>query len=250
MAWRNWRVSFIRSSLIEMAMPRGKVYIVGVGPGSSDWVSQKARRIIRSADIIVGWEMDIQPVASDVKGKRVFLQESNNYLEMPARAARTAALTGATVAVLKTGDPLIAPAGLERLLKVFGRFEVKIIPAVSTVQLAAARARISLEYSVIITYHPTPHDGGSDLRKKRKRMLSALARDDNIIVLTGVRQMPNQTAAYLLSQGINPKLPVVVCQYLSSSCESVSRLTLGEVADVKYEWQSVMVVLTRGTSQD
>ncbi len=232
-----------------MAMPRGKVYIVGVGPGSSDWVSQKARRIIRSADIIVGWKMDIQPVAGEVKGKSVFLQESHNYLEMPAQAARAAALTGATVAVLKTGDPLISPAGLESLLKVFGGFEVKIIPAVSTVQLAAARAGISLEHSVIITYHPTPHDGGSDLRKKRKRMLNALTRDDNLIVLTGIRQMPNQTAAYLLSQGVNPKLTVVVCQYLSSAVESVSRLTLGEVADMKFEWQSVMVVLARGTTR-
>jgi iron complex transport system substrate-binding protein len=107
-------------------MSSGKIYIVGVGPGSSDWVSQKARRIIRNADIIVGWEMDIKPVAGDIKGKSVFLQEGHNYLEIPAQAARVAALTGATVAVLKTGDPLIAPAGLESLLKVFEGFEVKI----------------------------------------------------------------------------------------------------------------------------
>ena len=231
-------------------MPRGKVYIVGVGPSSSALVSQIARRIISSANIIVGWEMDIQPVASDVKGKSVFLQEGHNYLEIPARAARAAALTGATVAVLKTGDPLIAPAGLESLLKIFEGFEVKIIPAVSTIQLAAARAGLSLEDSTIITYHPTPHDGGSDLRKKRKRMLSALARDDNIIVLTGVRQMPNQTAAYLLGRGIDPELSIIVCQNLSSPNESVDRLTLGEAVDMKFEWQSVMVIFAGGTPRD
>jgi iron complex transport system substrate-binding protein len=233
-----------------MTMPRGKLYIVGVGPGSSDWVSQKARRLIRNADIIVGWEMDIKPVAGDIKGQNVFLQECHNYLEIPAQAARAAALTGATVAVLKTGDPLIAPAGLESLLRVFDGFEVKIIPAISTVQLAAARAGVSLEHSVIISYHPTPHDGGSDLRKKRQRMLSALARDENLIVLTGVRQMPKQTAAYLLSRGTNPKMSVVVCQNLSSPQESVSCLSLGKVADMKFEWQSVMVILAGGATRD
>jgi iron complex transport system substrate-binding protein len=229
-------------------MPRGKIYIVGVGPGSSDWVSNKVRRIISSADIIVGWEMDILPVASYVQGKRVFIQEGHNYLEIPVQAAQEATQTSATVVVLKTGDPLVAPAGLESLLNIFHGFEIKIIPAVSTIQMAAAKAGISLEDSTIITYHPTPHDGGGDLRKKRRRACGALARGNNLIVLTGVRQMPNQTAKYLLNEGTNPRLPVVICQNLSSPEENVSHLTLSRVATMKFDWQSVMVILAKGNN--
>jgi precorrin-6B methylase 1 len=42
----------------------------------------------------------------------------------------------------------------------------------------------------------------------------------------------------------------VVCQDLSSPHESISRLTLGEVADMKFEWQSVMVILAGKTPRD
>ncbi len=221
---------------------KGRVYIVGVGPGSPDWVGKGALKLIKSADIIVGWEMDARPVAEAVRGKRVFLQEVHNYLKAPVQAAEEAAKSGATVAVLKTGDPLVAPAGLVDLQQVFEGFDIRVIPAISTVQLAAATAGVSLEDSAIITYHPTPHDGGSDLRKKRRRMLSALAEGRNLIVLTGVRQMPDQTASYLLSKEANPDLPAFVCEKLGQPEQNVRYYRLDDVAAATFDWQSVMVV--------
>jgi len=225
-----------------MEISKGKVYVAGVGPGSPDWVGNGIKRIINEADIVVGWETDLEPVAGALSGKKVLLQTVDNYLRVPAIAAAEAARTGATVALLKIGDPLVSPAGLKSILADFNGFDIKIIPGISTVQLAAAFASVSLEDSAIITYHPTPHDGGSDLRKKRKRMLSALAEGRNLIVLTGVRQMPNQTARYLLSKGISPYLPIVICENLGCLNQSITRCRLGVAVDAKVKWQSVMVV--------
>jgi len=226
-----------------MEMSKGKVYVAGVGPGSPDWVGNGIKRIINEADIAVGWETDLEPVAGALSGKKVLLQTVDNYLRVPAIAAAEAARTGATVALLKIGDPLVSPAGLKSILTDFEGFDIKIIPGISTVQLAAAFASVSLEDSAIITYHPTPHDGGSDLRKKRKRMLSALAEGRNLIVLTGVRQMPNQTARYLLSKGVNPDLPIVFCENLTYPNQSITRCRLRVAANTKNKWQSVMVVV-------
>jgi iron complex transport system substrate-binding protein len=224
-------------------MLKGKVYVAGVGPGSPDWVGNGIKAIIDEADIIVGWEPDLEPVAGALDGKRVLLQTVNNYLKVPALAAAEAAKTGATVALLKIGDPLVSPAGLMSILTYFKGFNIKLIPGISTVQLAASFTGVSLEDSAIITYHPTPKDGGSDLKKKRKRMLSALAEGRNLIVLTGVRQMPNQTARYLLSKGISPDLPVVICENLTYPNQSITRCRLRVAANTKNEWQSVMVVV-------
>lgn len=221
-----------------------KVFIVGVGPGSSEWVSNYVRHLVLSADILVGWEQDFKPVKELIKDQRIFLQECNNYLEVPRNAAVEAAKTGANIVVLKTGDPLVAPAGLELILKTFNGFQVNVVPGISTVQIAAAMACISLEGAVIITYHPLPHDGGRDLRQKRNKILSALSESRNLIVLTGVRQMPNQTARFLLDNGNDPNLACVVCEKLGLTEERITRCCLEDVAGLTFDWQSVLVIIS------
>ena len=155
---------------------------------------------------------------------------------------KEAGRTGETIALLKLGDPLVSPAGLDNLLKTFSDFEIEIIPGISTVQLAASRACVTLDESVIIMYHPTPGDGGSDLRKKRRDMINALGGNRNLIILTGVRQMPRQTAQYLISQGISGDTRVIVCENLSLEDEKIFTGTLKDIVDMDFSWQSVTVV--------
>ncbi|XUX00130.1 MAG: precorrin-6y C5,15-methyltransferase (decarboxylating) subunit CbiE [Dehalogenimonas sp.] len=223
---------------------KSKVYIVGVGPGSPKWVSRRVRELVKAADVLVGWQQDFIPVKDLAGNQKVFLQEGHNYLEIPKQAASEAKNKGLTVVVLKTGDPLVAPAGLGRLLETFKDFEVTIVPGISSVQLAAAKAGITLYDSAIITYHPLPHDGGSDLRRKRKRMLAAICNGLNLIVLTGVRQLPHQTASFLLSKGADPSLKTIVFENLTYSNEKATTSRLDEVAIIKFDWLSVMVILS------
>ncbi|MEN8614016.1 precorrin-6y C5,15-methyltransferase (decarboxylating) subunit CbiE [Dehalogenimonas sp. THU2] len=224
-------------------MPKGKVFVVGVGPGSAGWVSAHVRDLVLSADILVGWEQDFKPVKNLVKSQQIYLQECHNYLEIPGKAALEAETSGATVVVLKTGDPLVAPAGLEGVLKTFEGFDISIVPGISTVQLAAAKAGVSLTDSAIITYHPLPHDGGSDLRKKRKRILKAIENGLHVIVLTGVRQMPRQTAQFLIDQGIDPSTACIVFENLGLPEERFTNGCLNEVVSQSFNWKSVMIIL-------
>lgn len=230
-------------------MSKSKVYIVGVGPGSPEWVSWQVRNLVAGADIIVGWEQDLKPVLGLIKNQQIFLQEVHNYLQIPKQAARQAKKTGGTVVVLKTGDPLVAPAGLEEILDTFAGFNVQVIPGISTVQIVAAKAEISLHDAAIITYHPLPHDGGKDLRKKRKRMFAALEWGLHLAILTGVRQMPAQTAQYLLSKGLDPNSEAIVCEKLTCPNERITRCSLEEVTQKKFDWQSIMVVYNRAFPQ-
>jgi precorrin-6y C5,15-methyltransferase (decarboxylating) CbiE subunit len=222
-----------------------KAFIIGVGPGSPDWLSPAALLAIQQSDWIIGWEMDFKPLGLATKGKRMIFQTCENYLNVMINTASEALSSRATLAVLKTGDPLVAPAGLEELKRIFNAFDLKIIPGISTVQLAAARVPISLCDCQIFTYHPLPHDGGCDLRLKRKRMLSALERNLHLLVLTGVRQMPKQTASFLIQAGINAKTSCVVCQDLSQSGERIVRCSLEEVARSDFGWQSVLAVINQ-----
>lgn len=218
-------------------MHRNKTYIVGVGPGGPGYLTAEARRAIREAGIIVGWDLNLLPVKSLISDKKVYLQEAGNYIQLAEEAAAEARQRGVAVAVLKIGDPCLS-SGLAGTLKAFHDFEVQIIPGISSTQVAAATARINLDESVIISFH----EDGDDLEEKRAFMLDAFRRKRHLIVLTGQAQKPDETARYLIKHGISPATPALVCENLTLEDEKIFRGTLSRVVPGQFSWLSVMVI--------
>jgi len=215
-----------------------KVYIAGVGPGSPRYLTREVEEVIRKADIVVGWEFDLLPARSLTTDKKVYLQDVNNYIQVAEEAADEARKTGETVVILKIGDPCIS-SGLASTLKVFHDFEVKVIPGISSIQLAAATAQINIDESVIISFH----DGEVDLEEKRRFMLNVFSRNRNLIVITGPKQKPEETASYLIKNGISETTPTLVCENLTLEDEKVSRGALRDFVGKQFSWLSVMVVM-------
>ena len=215
-----------------------KVYIVGTGPGSPRYLTAEARSAIKEARIVVGWEFNFLPVQSLIANKKVYLQDASNYIQVAEEAAEEARKQGETVAVLRIGDPCIS-SGLAGLLKIFHDFEVKIIPGISSTQLAAATAQINIDESVIISFH----EDGDTLEEKRTFMLDAFRRKRHLIILTGQEQKPDETARYLISHGISKTTPTLVCENLTLEDEKIFRGTLVEVIPRQFSWLSVMVII-------
>jgi len=223
-------------------MFRNKAYIVGVGPGSPGYLTGEAERVIREASIVVGWEFDLLPAKSLTTGKKVYLQDINNYIQVAEEAADEARKRGETVVVLRIGDPCIS-SGLARLLKVFYDFEVKIVPGISSIQLAAAAAQINIDESVVISFH----DGEVHLEEKRRFMVDVFSRNRHLIVITGPKQKPEETASYLIKNGISETTPTLVCENLTLEDERVSRGALRDFVGKQFSWLSVMVVVRQTT---
>jgi precorrin-6y C5,15-methyltransferase (decarboxylating) CbiE subunit len=219
-----------------------KVYIVGVGPGSPGYLTREAEKAISEANIVVGWEFDLLPARSLTAKKRVYLQDVNNYIQVAKEAADEAKKKGETVVVLRVGDPCIS-SGLAGLLKVFREFEVKIVPGISSVQLAAATARINIDESVVFSFH----DGGNDLEEKRRLMLDAFIRNRHLIIITGPDQKPDETASYLIKNGVSATTPTLVCENLTLGDEKIFRGTLRDAIARQFSWLSVMVVICQAS---
>ena len=49
----------------------GKVFAVGVGPGSPDHVTEIVKKIIVSADVVVGYEYTLKTISNLVQDKKV-----------------------------------------------------------------------------------------------------------------------------------------------------------------------------------
>jgi cobalt-precorrin-7 (C5)-methyltransferase len=215
-----------------------KVNIVGVGPGAPKYLTEEAKEAIREADIIVGWELDLLPPKPLIQGKKIFLQDVKNYIQVAGEAADEARKTGETVAVLRIGDPCIS-GGLNGLLQVFHDFDVNIVPGISSTQVAAAIARINLDESVLISFHEN-----EDWTEKNKTfMLDAYRQNRHLIIISGPGHRPHENAKYLIENGISRTTKALVCESLSLEDEKVFRGTLKDVSDREFSWISVMVVM-------
>ena len=132
---------------------KGKVYLVGAGPGDPDLLTLKALRLLQSADAVLHDELVtpgilrlISPSAQvhnvgKRSGTKKITQEEINFL--------MASLAGLGLAVvrLKSGDPLIfgrAGEELEWLRR--SNIDCEIVPGVTAAFAAAAAAGIPLTH--------------------------------------------------------------------------------------------------------
>src|SRR5207253_3203635 len=130
---------------------KGKVYIVGAGPGDPELLTLKAARVLSAADVVLHDDLvtseileRVSPSASIFSvgkrcGRKSVAQEEINSLLVAY------ALAGFTVVRLKGGDPLVFGRSGEELqaLREAG-VDFEVVPGVTAATGAAAAAGISL----------------------------------------------------------------------------------------------------------
>jgi len=119
---------------------KGKIYVVGIGPGNMDLITPKAIKALREADIIIGYKTYIQQVEALIKDKKTFAYSMTEEVKR-AKLAIDLALKGMIVAVVSGGDPgIYGMAGL--ILEIISQnnlnITVEIIPGVSAFNSASA----------------------------------------------------------------------------------------------------------------
>ncbi len=218
-----------------------KVYVIGTGPGSRAWLTPAAKKALREADIVIGWQWSLRTVKHIITNQNVYIEkDAKSSQRIQYSVANLASKSGQTVAILRVGDPCVS-SRLALILEIFCDFDIEIIPCVGSVQLMAAAAKVCLDESVIVSFH----DGRKNPTVREAKLvflLDAFKRGNHLIVLTDESQMPCQTASYLICRGIDEMTPVVVGENLTLKYENMFRLTLGETADREFDLTSVMVV--------
>ena len=81
----------------------GKIMLVGIGPGSVDHMTQRARAAIAEADVVIGYVTYIKLVADLIEGKEIIRKSMTEELDR-AVSALEAARAGKKVALISSGD--------------------------------------------------------------------------------------------------------------------------------------------------
>ncbi len=92
------------TDLIDTPAPAtGKIMLVGIGPGSVEHMTQRARDAIAEADVVIGYVTYIKLVADLIEGKEIIRKSMTEELDR-AVSALEAARQGKKVALISSGD--------------------------------------------------------------------------------------------------------------------------------------------------
>jgi uroporphyrin-III C-methyltransferase/precorrin-2 dehydrogenase/sirohydrochlorin ferrochelatase len=218
---------------------RGRVLLVGAGPGDPELLTLKAVRALRAADVIlydrlVGTgvldharrEAELIPVGKAKGGHSVAQETIQQLMVEHARA-------GKTVLRLKGGDPLVfGRAGEEIAALREAGIEVEIIPGITAGLAAAASLQIPLTHRDIshsVTFL-SGHEAGGDEPSFAHLDLVARGRGANtLLVYMGV-STAGLIAGRLLEAGWKPDCPVIAVENASRDDERRVATTLADLA--------------------
>jgi len=204
-----------------------KLHLVGVGPGSKEYLTFKAISTVESSDILIGSRRALE-LFSEVDADKIEFGV-HNMGEM-LNYAVSKACEGKDVALLSTGDPGFSGV-LKPILKLAGNLEFDVIPGVSSVQICASKLKISWDEANIITMHGK---GISD------ELISLINNGKTTIILPNTTV--EETTKYLLDKGVDPNRKVSICENISYPDEKIINTTLKDVLSDKFGYMCVFVV--------
>ena len=200
------------------------VYAVGIGPGNLDYLTPRGRRAIEDADVVVGFSTVIDFIADEIDADLLTCGYKDEREALTTFADRVADGERGTAVLM--GDP--NHSGYQFVGKVQGVVDrpVRVIPGISSLQVAASRARTPMEDTEFVTLHKSG-DIDDDIAR-----LTEAAGDRYLLVLPRPFDwMPGDIAAHLLDHGVAPDLDTLVLEKLTHDDESISRLSLDELAE-------------------
>lgn len=190
------------------------IRVIGIGPGSREYITPAAMQIASDSDILIGGERALKVFADP--GKKSFIIKSN-LQEMVDFINENR--SSSKITVLASGDPSFYGI-LEFLKKHYSKSELVVTPGISSAQLACTRLCISWHDAAFFSVHGRSIEG-----------LFRMTREfSKVIVLTDPKNTPGIIVRELVRAGLT-KRKIYVCENLSYDDERVTEWGLNNVPD-------------------
>jgi uroporphyrinogen III methyltransferase/synthase len=218
---------------------KGKVYLVGAGPGDPGLLTLKAKACIEKADVVI-YDYLANAVFLDYAkqgAERIYVGKEGGRHTLGQneinRLIVEKAIAGLSVVRLKGGDPFIFGRGGEEaqeLVKAGIPFEV--VPGVTSAIAVPAYAGIPLTHRdftatvAFVTGHEDPLKETSNIAWDK--IATGIG---TLVFLMGVGNLP-KIAASLMDHGRSPATPVAVIRAGTSPGQKTVTGSLGDIAEI------------------
>jgi uroporphyrinogen III methyltransferase/synthase len=224
---------------MSVAEKKGRVYLVGAGPGALGLVTLRARELIGQADVLVydylcnpemlRWaRADVETIYAGKSGASHTLTQDEINALLVARAE-----AGKVVVRLKGGDPYVfGRGGEEAQVLVHAGVPFEVVPGVTSAIAAPAYAGIPVTHRdfastvTFVTGHEDPTKTESSIDWKHLAQLRGTK-----IFLMGVERL-REIARRLVAEGADPATPVALVRWGTTARQESIEGTLATVADL------------------
>jgi len=224
-----------------------KLFLVGVGPGSSKYLTDVVKDVIKRSKYLIGYKYTLAIIRDLII--RDFHQvyevtmkdQDRTYNEVHKKMQDSEFCT-----IPFTGDVNFSESEVvDRLLEIFGNDNVVLMPGISSIQVAASRAKIPLDKTRVLSFHVT-----ENIEDKKRELVDTIQDKKSVILVprpwNNNREknfMQSEIALYLKNEGIDTStLMVWVFEFLTTAEESVFRGKLNELEHMHFSPMSVMII--------
>ena len=197
--------------------------------------------IISQSDVVVGYKYTLKTIEEHLAGKVVREITMTNQEDVYQDVLKK--MPDKTMLVPFTGDVNFSESEVvDRLIQIFQ--DVEIIPGISSIQIAASKARVPLDKSKVITMHiSTP------IEEEKLELQKALIDGYSVVLVPrpwpnqpDKHFMPSEIAKYLKRNGFDTsKLRVHVYEAVTTENETSFEGTADQLEGKEFSDLSVMV---------
>jgi uroporphyrin-III C-methyltransferase len=214
---------------------KGKVFIVGAGPGDVGLLTLRALEVIKSADVILYDRLVSKDIlALAVNAEKVYVgrevRDDYKHQEYTNKLMLDYALKGKKVVRLKGGDPFIfGRGGEEAEFLADNGIEFEIVPGVTSAIAAPAYAGIPLTHRAlsssvaIVTGHEDPYK-----QEHRVNIAKIASSVDTLVILMGISNIKS-IVDELLASKIEKDREVAI---IENATTPEQRVTIARLEDI------------------
>lgn len=197
-----------------------RVFIVGIGPGSRDYIIPEAVKTMKRSDVILGFERAIDSLKF-IDTPKVKVGKLNDIIDIINSKKY------GTVSVAASGDPLFY--GITGYIEKNYSGDIEVVPGISSFQYMMSKLKKNWQGAYLGSVHGKDDD-----------ILKAAASTGISIWLTDKNNSPDSICSALAEN--NMRCTVYVGENLSYGDESIIYGTPDKLKDMKFGVLSVVVI--------
>ena len=223
-------------------MSKGKIYVVGIGPGNMEDISVRAYKTLKNVDVIAGYITYIDLVKDEFKEKEFYVSGMKKEIDRCEKVLELAK-EGKTVALISSGDAgIYGMAGIMIEVALGSGIDVEVIPGITSSVAGASLVGAPLMHDQAII---SLSDLLTDWEVITKRIDRA-SEGDFVISLYNPKSKGRTEqiveAREIMLKHKAPRTPVTLLRHVGREDENYTLTNLDEMLNYEIDMFTVVIV--------